>query len=222
MDRQPATTNPPATPGARATRLIIVCALLPLAITGALALSASSTMSLATSAGVSPRAAPAAVAMLEIVSLTGTLLWVLVANRSLRRDAVLATLAASLVSLVAGLQAYGLFGAVAPVALVGTVHLASRAWREDWSSASSPASAGDADKAAPPQPVTVQDYLDTQPNLEEPAPVRALTVARDPENEQLQRARELVKQGVGRPTLKRELGVTDHRARQILAEVKQA
>lgn len=215
MDRQPPTTSPPALRGVRATRLIIVCALLPLAIAGALILSASSTMSLATSAGVSPQVAPAAVAMLEIVSLTGTLLWVLVANRSLRRDAVLATLAASLVSLVAGLHAYGLFGAVAPVALVGTVHLASRAWREDW--AEGVAAAHDIADANVLEPAV-------QPIDGGELPVRVLDLVRQREQEDplVVRARELVAGGAGRPTLARELAVSDHRARQLLAEVKGA
>lgn len=191
---------------------LIVWALLPLAIVGALVMSASATIDLFTSQGVSDRIAWAAVLMLEVTALAGTLLWVLVARRSLRRDAVLVTVCATGVALVAGVYVYGPVGAVAGVLLVLLTHLASRAWREDW--ADDPVD-GEADLR-----LTVQDLVDAQPDLEEPAPVRTLTVARDPEDAQLRRARELVGQGAGRPTLRRELGVTDHRARQILAEVR--
>lgn len=205
-------------------RKVIVWLLLPLAILGTLVLSASATIDLAASHGVPASIAPAAVAMLEIVALAGTLMWVLVERWSLRRDAIITTIAATGVALIAGVHAYGWFGAVFPVFLVAIVHNASRAWREPWTE----------DQREPltesqtlPAPRTVQDLVDTQPSTEseeftEPAPVRALAVARSPEDEQLQRARELVGRGAGRPTLKRELGVTDHRARQILAEVKQA
>lgn len=209
-----------------AARHLIVCLLLPLAVAGALVLSASATIDLATSHGVPATIAPAAVAMLEIASLAGTLMWVLVARWSLRRDAIIATLAATGVALMAGVHAYGWFGAVGAVALVVIVHLASRAWREPWTE-SPPEPLTESD-TLPAEPRTVQDLVDDrEPQTDseeflEPAPVRALTVARAPEDEQLQRARQLVEQGAGRPTLKRELGVTDHRARQILAEVRQA
>lgn len=204
----------PAPDRTRAWRLVIVGVLLPLAIIGALILSASATVELATSQGVPPQIAPAAVGMLEVASLAGTLMWVLVARRSLRRDAVVVTLAATGVALIAGLHAYGWFGAVGALALVGTVHLASRAWREPWTEPHQP-------PRPTPRPATVADLVAHHPQ-EPAAPARTVPDAHAPGDEQLQRARELVEQGAGRPTLKRELGVTDHRARQILAEVKQA
>ncbi|MDN5919374.1 MAG: hypothetical protein L0I76_30470 [Pseudonocardia sp.] len=199
----------------KTARVVIVAVLLPLAIAGALVLSASATIDLATSWRVPVQIAPAAVAMLEIVSLAGTLLWVLVGSRSLRRDAVVATLAASLVSLVAGVHAYGLFGPVAPLALVGVVHLASRAWREDW--AAEPVVADeDADSPAD-EPVPAPDVDEAEPGT-----VLALVREREQESPLIDRARELVAAGVGRGRLARELQINEHEARKLLAEVKQA
>lgn len=210
----------------RAARIVIVAGLLPVAIVGALVLSASATIDLATSHGVPTRIAPAAVAMLEIASLAGTLMWVLVARWSLRRDAIVATLSATGVALVAGVHAYGWFGAVGAVALVVIVHLASRAWREPWAEPR-PEPVTES-RTLPEQPRTVQDLVeDHEPFIEseeftQPAPVRTLAVARDPEDERRHRARELVANGAGRGTVSRALGISPHQARELINEVKQA
>lgn len=119
----------------KTARGLIVWILLPVAIAGALVVSASATITLLTSQGVAPAVAPFGVLMLEVASLAGTLLWVLVGNRSLRRDAVLTTMAATAVAVVAGVVAYGPVGAVGGIMLVAVVHLASRAWRETWAAA---------------------------------------------------------------------------------------
>lgn len=113
-----------------AARIVIVAVLLPLGITGALVLSAGATIHLFASRGVP--VAWAAVGMLEVTSLAGTLLWVLVENRSLRRDAILVTCGATGVVLIAGVVAYGPVGAVPGALLVVLTHVASKAWREPW------------------------------------------------------------------------------------------
>lgn len=207
-----------------AARIVIVAVLLPLAIAGALVLSAAATMNLFSSQGVT--VAWAAVGMLEVTSLAGTLLWVLVANPSLRRDAILVTCAATGVALVAGVFAYGPVGAVAGVLLVALTHLASRAWREPWAEPR-PEPVTES-RTLPEQPRTVQDLVeDHEPFIEseeftQPAPVRTLAVARDPEDERRHRARELVANGAGRGTVSRALGISPHQARELINEVKQA
>jgi hypothetical protein len=229
----------------RTARAIIVWALLPLAIAGALTLSAAATIGLAEAAGVPPTISPAAVGMLEVVSLTGTLLWVFVGNGSLRRDAVLATVAASLVSLVAGFHAYGLFGAVAPLALVGVVHLASRAWREPWGEDTEPAEpvvddapVAEPDEPADPAPVAVSATV----RQLRPSPLRqsSANVSRDcvampgpsptwpqpPRNwtygaQTWRDACEAHYRGMGRPTLMTEFGLTKpNHARQVSDAVR--
>lgn len=195
-------------------KIVLVGALLPLAIAAALILSATATTGLATRSGVTTSIAWATPLMLEIVSLVGTLLWVLVRRRSLRRDAIAVTLAASAVALVAGLAAYGLFGLIAPCALVATVHLASRAWREDWDDDAQPATsepptvadlvAADAAPAGPPEP---QHQLPAVPGVDDATVAAAAALlARDP--------------ATGRPRLIAELLVTDHQARKLLTALR--
>lgn len=203
-------------------RLVIVAGLLPLAIAGALVLSASATIDLATTQGVPPAIAPAAVGMLEVASLAGTLMWVLVARRSLRRDAIIVTLAATGVALVAGLHSYGWFGAVGPLALVGTVHLASRAWREPWAE----------EKPIPDlAPRTVADLVATTAAPVAPAPTSSVEAVpgrvRDhapdgwkSDDATWRRAVELVEDGMGRPKLADTLQISPSQARMVVDHVR--
>lgn len=124
VDQAP-TADPPRWP-----RLVVVGGLLPLGILGALALSAAATIALAAAQGVPVEVRPAAVAMLEVVSTAGTLLAIFARTPRLRNRAMAGVVAASIVSLIAGLMAYGLFGVVAPLLLVWLVHLAAEAYQE--------------------------------------------------------------------------------------------
>lgn len=197
-----------------AARAVIVWLLLPAAIVGALVLSASATIDLATSHGVPATIAPAAVAMIEIASLAGTLMWVLVARWSLRRDAIAATIAATTVALVAGVHAYGWFGAVGAVALVIIVHLASRAWREDWSD-TEPAD----DARATVADLVASRELHTEG---EGSPRLAAPDVPGVEPGTVTAAVELLERepAIGRPRMITELGVTDHQARKLLATLR--
>lgn len=109
----------------RAPIAILLC----LAVAGALVLSASSTIHQAAVSRV-PVGAPqwAAVALLEVVSVLGTLL--AVTRPDLRWRAMGAVAGAALVTLVAGWNAYGAMGLVAPLGLVYAVDLAAAAWRD--------------------------------------------------------------------------------------------
>jgi len=127
-------------------------ALLALIGAGALALSASSTLQLATQAGVQ-HVQVAAIAVLELSSIVGTVMWLRTTTTRGRVEAAALVVGASLVAAVGGLGAYGLFGLVGPAFLVWSVHVASGEWR-----------------AAP------RDNQDDQDNLtagqSEPAPVQ--------------------------------------------------
>jgi len=123
------TENEPDRPP-RWPRVIVVALLLPLGILGALALSAAATIELAGAQNVPVDVRPAAVAMLEVVSAAGTLLAIFARTGRLRNRAMAGVVAASIVSLIAGLLAYGLFGLVAPILLVWLVHLAAEAYQE--------------------------------------------------------------------------------------------
>ena len=193
-----------------AARIVIVAVLLPLAITGALILSAAATMNLFTSQGVT--VAWAAVGMLEVTSLAGTLLWVLVSNPSLRRDAIVVTCGATGVALVAGVFAYGPVGAVAGVLLVALTHLASRAWREDWDAAEP---SGQSLEFDPPQ--TVQDLVDTTtadptPPAEDAAPVQEWSF----DAAVAWAARE----GAGARRIQTHTGLSEYKAKQAAAKAK--
>lgn len=110
--------------------LVVVALLLPFGIVGALFLSGSSTIAKASFHGVPGGVLWAAVAMLEIVSLAGTVTWVFARTLELRDAGRWATIAAGGVTAVAGWSAYGWFGLVGPSFAVGLVHLASLAYRE--------------------------------------------------------------------------------------------
>lgn len=122
---QASTAPPPRWP-----RLFVVAVLLPSGIVGALVLSALATMDKAARHGVPVGVQPFAVAMLEVVSIAGTLLAIFAGTVRLRRHAMGAVVGASVVSLVAGWSAFGWFGALGPLSLVYLVHLAVGAWQE--------------------------------------------------------------------------------------------
>lgn len=122
----PPHTRTSARPALRATTSTLLVA----AMVAAVGLSASATIRLAEDSRVTPTIAPLSVALLEVLAVTGTLLWVLDRRRSVRHQAAAGVLLSSGVTLVAGAHSYGWFGAVAPIGLVVTVHLVSTAWRD--------------------------------------------------------------------------------------------
>lgn len=122
---QPTSSPPPRWP-----RLVVVGALLPLGILGALALSAAATISKVARHGVPGVVQPAAVAMLEVVSIAATLLAIFATTKRLRDRAMAVLIATSAVQLFAGWSAYGWVGLIAPALAVALVHLAAEAWQE--------------------------------------------------------------------------------------------
>jgi len=102
--------------------------LLALIGVGALALSASSTLQLASKAGVE-NVQVAAIAVLELSSIVGTIMWLRAASTRARIESAVLVVGASAVAAVGGLGAYGLFGLVGPAFLVASVHVASQEWR---------------------------------------------------------------------------------------------
>lgn len=208
----------------RLPRLVLTGLLLPLAIIGALVLSASATVDLFTSQGVDESIVWAAVLMVEVTVLAGTLLWLLVERRSLRRDARLVTLGATAVTLVAGLVAYGPVGAVAGVFAVAVTHLASRAWREPWNDepVARPARAATVAELVQARPAPARQ--DTPPPVQCPVPAAPEPTAAVPEwwphtPEMFEQAVRDAKAGTGRPTLIKRYEIKDHQARKVLAEV---
>lgn len=118
-------------PAPRWPTLVVVRGLLPLGILGALTLSAAATVALARGQGMTDLVPYAAVAMLEVTSVAGTLLAIFGLTGRLRDRALVAVGVVAAVQLVAGWTAYGWFGVVGPVLLVYLVHLAAEAWQED-------------------------------------------------------------------------------------------
>lgn len=98
-------------------------------------------------------------------------------------------------------------GAVAPAVLFAMVHLAVLAGRTD------------------PEPQLAEDPVDAE--VETPSPAAELTAPTDPASDvapaalvepDQERVRALIAQGAGRRRLARELSVTEHQARELLAE----
>lgn len=101
-----------------------------------------------------------------------------------------------------------LVGAVAPAVVGGVVHLAVLVGRGAGAQADAPA---DDEKG-------VQIVHTPAPGDSAGDPP---TDRQDPPTDLETRARELVADGAGRPRLRDELGVSDHRARQLLQQVRQ-
>lgn len=110
------------TRGRRAVQLS--CAALFLGTTFcSLWLSASSTLNKAELVHVPAGAVWSAVGVLELVSLAGTMRWLIARNRRGRVHAIAVVAAVAVVTGFAGWAAYGWFGLVAPIAVVATIHM---------------------------------------------------------------------------------------------------
>lgn len=172
------------------------------AIGCALVLSATATVALAAFVDVPGWAHPFAVGMLEVVSVTGTWLWV--TDRRMRGEAAVAVLLASAVTGYAGVHAYGAFGLVAPIGLIVTVHLVSRAWTVD--------TAPERVQAT----ITVDETHVAAPDDE------TLAIDSPSEGDRLATVRQIVAGGGGRGTVAAELGITPAQARGLIEKVKAA
>lgn len=129
----PPSTGPsgaePASPRAaetsrRAHVVQLLCAALFVGTTFcSLWLSASSTLHKAELVHVPSGAVWSAVGVLELVSLAGTMRWLIARNRRGRVHAIGVVAAVAVVTGFAGWAAYGWFGLVAPIAVVATIHM---------------------------------------------------------------------------------------------------
>jgi hypothetical protein len=111
---------------ARGSLIVLLAAI----AAGALTLSASSTLQLASRSGVH-NVQFSSIAVLELAAIVGTVMWLRASHWRSRVEAALLVVGASAVTAVGGLGAYGLFGLVGPAFLVASVHVASREWRAE-------------------------------------------------------------------------------------------
>lgn len=169
VDQRP-TDAPPRWP-----RLVVVGLLLPLGILGALALSAAATVALADRNHVPIEVQPAAVGMVEIVSIAGTLLAIFGSWKSTRNRGMIAVVGLGFVQLVAGAKAYGWFGLIAPIAAVYLVHLAAEAYQELRAERPAPAAVVPGVPAVPVEAATApveppSDTIEPPAQVSEPVP----------------------------------------------------
>jgi hypothetical protein len=215
--------TPPTVPSRRTQRLLAL--LLAVVAAAAAVLSFAALRDLALACGFSPRLAWLLPVVVDAGAAAGSLVWLggrtAPSARTFARALALALLGLSVVANALGhaLAAFGLapawwvvvlVSAIAPAVLGAVVHLAVLAGR--------PAPVVvDEEPADEPGPVVDAELLDEHglSRAWEHAPVH-LT----PESDADQRAAELIAQGAGRRRLSRELGVTEHEARQILARTR--
>ena len=187
----------------------IVQTVLVLAAIGcALVLSGTATVALAAAVNVPGWAHPAAVGIVEVVAVTGTWLWV--TEPRLRWEAATAVVLASAVSGYAGVHAYGAFGLVGPVGAIVTTHLVARAWIVPATTGQGPVVDEGAATVRTPHP----DGVRTVPELDQAEP------GADDDRRQppvVDRAEALIADGAGRRRLAKELAITEHQARELLA-----
>ncbi|MCO7196629.1 hypothetical protein [Pseudonocardia sp. McavD-2-B] len=187
----------------------IVQTVLVLAAIGcALVLSGTATVALAAAVNVPGWAHPAAVGIVEVVAVTGTWLWV--TEPRLRWEAATAVVLASAVSGYAGVHAYGAFGLVGPVGAIVTTHLVARAWTVPATTGQGLVVDEGADTVRTPHP----DGVRTVPELDQAEP------GADDDRRQppvVDRAEALIADGAGRRRLAKELEITEHQARELLA-----
>lgn len=171
----------------------ITCAVLFAGTTTcSLILSASSTMAKATAVHVPPAIVWSAVGVLELVSLAGTLRWLTATTARGRAHAIVVVALAALVTAQAGWSAYGWWGALAPVAVVATIHMISE-------------TLSDSDQSTVVETTTPveQPIEPTEPPVE---PVVGLDPAHD------------VDWSLSERQLAMQLGITRHAARKQKAE----
>ena len=201
----------------------IVQTVLVLAAIGcALVLSGTATVALAAAVNVPGWAHPAAVGIVEVVAVTGTWLWV--TEPRLRWEAATAVVLASAVSGYAGVHAYGVFGLVGPVGAIVTTHLVARAWTvppapaEPTTGQSLVVDEG-ADSVRTPHPNGVRTISDLHQSEAGSDLDRSQGGAGAGQNQALDvdRVDVLLADGAGRRRLARELDITEHQARELIA-----
>lgn len=154
----------------RAVRL--ACAALFAGTTAcSLILSASSTMAKATAVHVPSAIVWSAVGVLELVSLAGTLRWLTASTARGRAHAIVVVVLAALVTAQAGWSAYGWWGAIAPLAVVVTIHMVN----ETLADADQPKTTSDQQDSQDDQPATTP--------VDEPEPLVEPAVGLAPEDE---------------------------------------
>jgi hypothetical protein len=144
---------------ARGSLIVLLAAI----AAGALTLSASSTLQLASRSGVH-NVQFASIAVLELAAIVGTVMWLRASHWRSRVEAALLVVGASAVTAIGGLGAYGLFGLVGPAFLVASVHVASREWRAE------PHAAHEPSATAPVAPVEPWGPPETVPETAPVAP----------------------------------------------------
>lgn len=109
----------------------ILCATLFLGTTTcSLIFSASATIAKAASVHVPPGVTWSAIGFLELLSLAGTMRWLTATTSRGRTHAVLIVAAVAAVTAQAGWSFYGWWGVLAPLAVVGTVHMVAETLRD--------------------------------------------------------------------------------------------
>lgn len=162
----PATSTAPRWPLA-----VVVVVLLPLAVVGSAVLSGAGTLALFANAGFPEQVQPFGLGMVEVLSLAGTLLRVFAVGEKLRRDALVAVLGSTAVSMVGGFALAGWVGLLAGIALVGLVHLAAESWLELRARSTAPAAVVDQASTAV-APTVVSEKEETEEVVEKPADER--------------------------------------------------